>query len=263
MFVGGERDGFEKMQGLGKEVRGRLEAKGLLGRVEKEGGSQRYSLGALGLSFPPRRLSADHSIYLVLSRRTGYPWRSTLPLQVASVRPSHFASLRRRLRRGREQVPVRPLSNPSSFPKRPRTNCSGLRLITLYQRIHDALHLRPAFLGSARPPAKLVYLRTEHEAVLGWVSPAFLSLLRSPLNTNCRVFADDVVVRAVRRALAAAPQDGCCFCREGCVAVGQGAGDEVVFDQCTFVLSFRKHLVRRSSLVSRLLYRRPAEWTNG
>ncbi len=48
------------------------------------------------------------------------------------------------------------------------------RLVTLYQHLHDGLHPRPAYSGSARPPAKLVYLRTEHEAVLGWVSRARL-----------------------------------------------------------------------------------------
>jgi hypothetical protein len=47
-------------------------------------------------------------------------------------------------------------------------------LITLYQRIHEAIHIRPSYAGgSSRAPAKLVYLRTEHEAVLGWVGPGF------------------------------------------------------------------------------------------
>ncbi|KAK4694121.1 vacuolar fusion protein MON1, partial [Phenoliferia sp. Uapishka_3] len=56
------------------------------------------------------------------------------------------------------------------------------RLITLYQRIHDSLHIRPATLGSSRPAAKLVYLRTEHEAVLGWTSSTFeLYVALSPL----------------------------------------------------------------------------------
>ena len=46
VFVCGEREGFEKMQELAKEVKARLAIKGLLKRVEREKGSQRYSLGA-------------------------------------------------------------------------------------------------------------------------------------------------------------------------------------------------------------------------
>ncbi|SCZ88089.1 BZ3500_MvSof-1268-A1-R1_Chr2-1g04181 [Microbotryum saponariae] len=51
------------------------------------------------------------------------------------------------------------------------TSRNRVRLITLYQRLYEALHVRPAYAGGVhRPPAKLMYLRTEHEAVLGWVS---------------------------------------------------------------------------------------------
>lgn len=53
------------------------------------------------------------------------------------------------------------------------------RLITLYQTVHEALHPRAAQAGSAaKAPAQVQYVRTEHEAVLGWVRlPSLPSLL--------------------------------------------------------------------------------------
>lgn len=69
--------------------------------------------------------------------------------------------------------------SPSALANRRPTSNS---LLTLYQRIHEAIHLRPttsASGGAARPPAKLVYLRTEHEAVLGWVSCTLSSTIFS------------------------------------------------------------------------------------
>lgn len=39
------------------------------------------------------------------------------------------------------------------------------RLITMYQRIHDAIHAKSGQEG----PLKLQYMRTEHESVMGWV----------------------------------------------------------------------------------------------
>ncbi|GAA5866444.1 hypothetical protein JCM8547_000627 [Rhodosporidiobolus lusitaniae] len=57
------------------------------------------------------------------------------------------------------------------------------RLVTLYQTVHEALHPRPAQAGSAaKPPAMVQYVRTEHEAVLGWITPAFeLYVCTTPL----------------------------------------------------------------------------------
>ncbi|GAA5847303.1 hypothetical protein JCM5353_004230 [Sporobolomyces roseus] len=56
------------------------------------------------------------------------------------------------------------------------------RLITLYQHLSDVLHPRPAQSGTpARKPAQVQYLRTEHEAVLGWSTPQFeLYIAASP-----------------------------------------------------------------------------------
>lgn len=60
------------------------------------------------------------------------------------------------------------------------TGCScARRLMTLYQRLHQALHARPAAGGEGRSGGKAAsaafasvqYLRTSREAVLGWVSP--------------------------------------------------------------------------------------------
>ncbi|GAA5872112.1 hypothetical protein JCM16303_000983 [Sporobolomyces ruberrimus] len=48
------------------------------------------------------------------------------------------------------------------------------RLITLYQQLSDTLHPKPAQSGTpARRPAQVQYLRTAHEAVLGWSTPQF------------------------------------------------------------------------------------------
>ncbi|GAA6059183.1 hypothetical protein JCM10212_005528 [Sporobolomyces blumeae] len=57
------------------------------------------------------------------------------------------------------------------------------RLVTLYQHLSDTLHPRPAQSGSqARKPAQVQYLRTEHEAVLGWSTPTFeLYVTTSPV----------------------------------------------------------------------------------
>ncbi|BGP43413.1 Vacuolar fusion protein mon1 [Rhodotorula kratochvilovae] len=73
-----------------------------------------------------------------------------------------------------------------------------MRLLTLYQHLHDALHPRPAAAGTAyRPPAQVQYLRTEHEAVLGWVTPQFeLYLATSPLLPHSAVVS---AARAVSR----------------------------------------------------------------
>ncbi|BGP58154.1 Vacuolar fusion protein mon1 [Rhodotorula sphaerocarpa] len=63
------------------------------------------------------------------------------------------------------------------------------RLMTLYQRLHQALHARPATGGDGRgggkgpvASASVQYLRTSREAVLGWVTSEFeLYVSTSPL----------------------------------------------------------------------------------
>ena len=40
------------------------------------------------------------------------------------------------------------------------------RLITLYQQLHETVHAR----SGQSAPLRLVYIKTEHEAVLAWVS---------------------------------------------------------------------------------------------
>ncbi|GAA6021944.1 hypothetical protein JCM10207_002611 [Rhodosporidiobolus poonsookiae] len=72
------------------------------------------------------------------------------------------------------------------------------RLITLYETVHDALHPRPAAAGSpARPPAQVQYVRTAHEAVLGWITPAFeLYVATAPLLPHAAVVS---AARAVSR----------------------------------------------------------------
>ena len=47
-------------------------------------------------------------------------------------------------------------------------------LLALYQNLHDKVHAR----SGQSAPLRLVYIRTEHEAVLAWVSlhPPLLSI---------------------------------------------------------------------------------------
>jgi hypothetical protein len=42
---------------------------------------------------------------------------------------------------------------------------AGFRLITLYQTMHDSIHVK----SGQDLPLKLQYIRTEKEAVMGWV----------------------------------------------------------------------------------------------
>ncbi|GAA5881996.1 hypothetical protein JCM1840_002092 [Sporobolomyces johnsonii] len=72
------------------------------------------------------------------------------------------------------------------------------RLITLYQTVYESLHPRPAQSGSGvRNPAQVQYVRTEHEAVLGWVTAQFeLYVATSPLLPHSAVVS---AARAVSR----------------------------------------------------------------
>lgn len=47
------------------------------------------------------------------------------------------------------------------------------RLITLYQTIYDALYAKSGQTG----PLKLQYIKTKHEAVLGWVRRHQLTIM--------------------------------------------------------------------------------------
>ncbi len=48
----------------------------------------------------------------------------------------------------------------------PATHALGtLRLITLYQTLHDAIHAK----SGQESTLKLQYIRTERESVMGWV----------------------------------------------------------------------------------------------
>jgi hypothetical protein len=51
---------------------------------------------------------------------------------------------------------------------------AGFRLITLYQILHDGLHAK----SGQDHPLKLQYIRTEKEAVMGWVWLISLSAIR-------------------------------------------------------------------------------------
>lgn len=117
------------------------------------------------------------------------------------------------------------------------------RLMTLYQRLHAALHPRTNASGAATVGGKgggggggggasVQYLRTSHEAVLGWVSR------RAPVGTEKRkprktdilriTHKDDERVRVVREhvSVVAARCDGA-VCAEG-ERVGQAGRGEAV-----------------------------------
>ncbi|GAA6039406.1 hypothetical protein JCM8097_002841 [Rhodosporidiobolus ruineniae] len=75
------------------------------------------------------------------------------------------------------------------------------RLVTLYRTVHEALHPRLAQAGApAKPPAQVQYVRTEHEAVLGWVTPTFeLYIATTPLLPHSAVVS---AARAVSKWVA-------------------------------------------------------------
>lgn len=43
------------------------------------------------------------------------------------------------------------------------------RLMTLYQRVYESVHVKGG--GAKTGSTKLAYVRSEHEAILGWVRP--------------------------------------------------------------------------------------------
>ncbi|OCF42348.1 vacuolar fusion protein MON1 [Kwoniella heveanensis CBS 569] len=69
------------------------------------------------------------------------------------------------------------------------------RLITLYQKLHDSVHAR----SGQSAPLKLVYLKTEHEACLAWLTKPFeLYLTVSPqLSKSAVVAAANAVAKWV------------------------------------------------------------------
>ncbi|KAJ4489371.1 trafficking protein Mon1-domain-containing protein [Lentinula edodes] len=78
------------------------------------------------------------------------------------------------------------------------------RIITLYQLVHDAIHAKGMSnpgKGEARESLKLQYLRTETEAVLGWITQPFeLYLTLSPLlPKSAAVGAANAVARWVKK----------------------------------------------------------------
>ncbi|KAJ3922593.1 vacuolar fusion protein MON1 [Lentinula edodes] len=78
------------------------------------------------------------------------------------------------------------------------------RIITLYQLVHDAIHAKGMSnpgKGEVREGLKLQYLRTETEAVLGWITQPFeLYLTLSPLlPKSAAVGAANAVARWVKK----------------------------------------------------------------
>lgn len=67
-----------------------------------------------------------------------------------------------------------PVSDNNPSPELPPPCSNSWRLsslTTLYQKIYDLLHSKPPASGQGRQPAKLVYLQTADEGVLGYVRP--------------------------------------------------------------------------------------------
>lgn len=57
------------------------------------------------------------------------------------------------------------------LPLRAVLMLDGCSLITLYQRLYESLHTKSSQVSTSKKHAKQVYIRTEHEAILGWVRP--------------------------------------------------------------------------------------------
>lgn len=102
------------------------------------------------------------------------------------------------------------------------------RLITLYQHLHTALHPRPAAAGApSRQAAQVQYLRTEHEAVLGWVSPLLTFPAVAPPAEHSSL-PDHVVLRAVPRHRAFASSFGCRQCGQVYQQVRRRQGERAI-----------------------------------
>ncbi|SCV72231.1 BQ2448_4925 [Microbotryum intermedium] len=163
VLVSAERDGFEGVKAWGEEVKRTLKAKKLLDNIEepKIKRLQEYSL--MDLAVPGLR----HFLY-----------KARPYVQITNpVWEGEYETDRNRVRYAEAKFEGLLLEVDGTILLFLR------RLITLYQRLYDALHVRPAYAGGVnRPPAKLMYLRTEYEAVLGWTTSSFeLYLAVSPL----------------------------------------------------------------------------------
>lgn len=113
------------------------------------------------------------------------------------------------------------------------------RIVTLYQRAIDLLHPRS---NTGRQPAKLVLLRSEHEAVLGWVRLCYWEVL---------IATGDRGVRALRRRLAHAADHRRRRRRPRHRPLGQGARLGALSRGCTDVLSAGAGHLRLASLPPR------------
>jgi len=64
-------------------------------------------------------------------------------------------------------------TDPIASGKRVAGAIAHISLLTLYQQLHDTVHAR----SGQTAPLRLVYMKTEHEAVLAWVSEDALLLV--------------------------------------------------------------------------------------
>lgn len=99
-------------------------------------------------------------------RESRHTWRAALPLQVEALCSSRLAGMGRRLCRriGAEEVRIAFSSLAKQCP-RPVSR----RLVLAYHKLYDQLHRKAPATASGRQAAKLVYIRNENEALLGWV----------------------------------------------------------------------------------------------
>ncbi|GJN94002.1 hypothetical protein Rhopal_007065-T1 [Rhodotorula paludigena] len=164
VLLSSQREAFEGVAGAARSIRSRLLGSssadgGLVHHVQMGAAAQAPSLGELGVP------GVRHFVYK---------------------------------ERGLVQIVEARWEGEYAFEAGEEGERARLRLITLYQHLHDVLHPRSAAAGTAyRPPAQVQYLRTEHEAVLGWVTPQFeLYLATSPLLPHSAVVS---AARAVSR----------------------------------------------------------------
>ncbi|BGP20036.1 hypothetical protein JCM10213_000582 [Rhodosporidiobolus nylandii] len=169
VILSSRREAFEGVKDAASKVKERLLAGGTL----SAGGEGWLGAAGAGKSKRTRIKTADGGLVHELEKQRVGQEFSLGELAIPGLR--HFVYKSRAL----VQV-IRPAWEGEYREEGSDGRC---RLITLYQTVHEALHPRPVAAGSAaKPPAQVQYVRTEHEAVLGWITPSFeLYACTSPL----------------------------------------------------------------------------------
>ncbi|KAK8846814.1 hypothetical protein IAR55_005902 [Kwoniella newhampshirensis] len=118
--------------------------------------------------------------------------KESIPLHPYNVSLLGCPGLRHFIYKSRQHVQI---TQPAWGAPYMEDSSDHKRLITTYQKLHDAVHAK----SGQSSPLKLVYMRTEHEACLAWVTKPFeLYLAVSPqLSKSAIVAAANTVARWV------------------------------------------------------------------